>query len=112
MVFDHIGLKTETRQPDETWVESSRVWVTKPEEHPFRVEWLRYAPDSPITGPVREQPHIAFRVDDIAAASQGLDVLLEPFAVGAGVRVGFYLNTDGVVVEFMDELASPPADGE
>jgi len=104
MTFDHIGLITETKKDDEDWVESSRVWVTNPKTHPFKVEWLRYEPDTPIAGPVREQPHIAFRVERLDQASQGMKVLLEPFEVGGFVRVGFYQADDGVVVELMEYL--------
>jgi hypothetical protein len=104
MTFDHIGLITDTKKDDEDWVESSRVWVTSPVKHPFNVEWLRYEPDSPIEGPVRDLPHVAFRVDSIETASAGMKVLLEPFEVGGFVRVGFYQADDGAVVEFMEYL--------
>ncbi len=106
MEFDHIGLVTNEKKASEDWVESTRVWVTNPKEHPFHVEWLRYEPDSPVTGPVREKAHVAFRVDDIAQASKGLKVLLEPFEVGGFTRVGFYETQDGVVIELMQYLKS------
>ena len=102
MTFDHVGLITNTKKSDENWVESTRVWVTNPKTHPFHVEWLRYEPDSPIHGPVREQPHVAFCVDDLEKASGGLKVLLEPFDVGGFVRVGFYESHDGAVIELME----------
>lgn len=102
MKFDHIGLTTDEKKDDEDWVESSRVWVTNPKAHPFHIEWLRYEPDSPIKGPVREQPHIAFSVENLEEAAKGLDVLLEPFEVGGFVRAGFYRSADGAVVELME----------
>lgn len=104
MEFEHIGLITTEKKAGEDWVESTRVWVTNPKEHPFRVEWLRYEPDSPVTGPVREKSHVAYNVENLDEASQGLKVLLEPFEVGGFVRVGFYEYTDGSVVELMQYL--------
>ena len=80
--FDHIGLITDEAKPGESWVEATRVWVTSPREHPFNVEWLRFEPDTPVTGPLRTEPHVAYRVDDVQAALEGLDVLAEPFDVG------------------------------
>jgi hypothetical protein len=56
-------------------VETTRVWVTDYTKHPYRVEWLRYEPDSPVKGILRENSHIAFEVDDLEKASQGLKVL-------------------------------------
>ncbi len=100
MQFDHIGIITTEKKPDETFIEPTRVWITDFQAHPYRVEWLRYEPDSPVTGPVRELPHVAYRVDDIQAAAKGLKVLLEPFDVGFAV-VAFYQTDDGAVIEFM-----------
>ena len=101
MQFDHIGLITTEKKPNETFVAATKVWVTDIASHPYRVEWLRFEPDSPVKGPVREQPHVAFRVDSIAEAAKGLKVLIEPFDAGIA-KVGFYQTDDGAVVEFME----------
>ncbi len=104
--FDHIGLITTEKKPDETYVAATKVWVTDIPSHPYRVEWLRFEPDSPVTGPVREKPHVAFRVDNIAEAAKGLKVLIEPFDAGIA-RVGFYETGDDAVVEFMEYYKKP-----
>ena len=101
MQFDHIGIVTTEKKPDDIFIEPTRVWITDFQKHPYRVEWLRYEPDSPVTGPVREQPHVAYRVESIDEAAQGMKVLLEPFDAGIAV-VGFYQTDDGAVVEFME----------
>ena len=106
MQFDHVGMVTTEKKADETFVEATRVWITDFQKHPYRVEWLRYEPDSPVTGPVREMPHVAYRVDDIEAAAKGLETLLEPFDAGMAV-VGFYQTADGAVVEFMKYHETP-----
>ena len=100
MQFDHIGIVTTEKKPGEVFIEPTRVWITDFAKHPYRVEWLRFEPDSPVTGPVRQGPHIAYRVESIAEASRGMKVLLPPFDVGFAV-VGFYETPDGAVVEFM-----------
>ena len=101
MQFDHIGIITTEEKPGQIFIEPTRVWITDFQEHPYRVEWLRYEPDTPVTGPVREMPHVAFRVQSIAEASKGMKVLLEPFDAGIAV-VGFFQTDDGAVVEFME----------
>ena len=101
MQFEHVGIVTTEKKPGERFVPATRVWVTDYTKHPFRVEWLRYEPDTPVAGPVREMPHVAFRVQSIAEASKGMKVLLEPFDAGIAV-VGFYETDDGAVVEFME----------
>ena len=101
MQFDHIGVITTEKKPGERFIPATRVWVTDFQKHPFHVEWLRFEPDSPVTGPVRTMPHVAYRVDNIQAAAKGMKVLLEPFDGGIA-RVGFYQTDDGAVVEFME----------
>ena len=108
--FDHVGLVTEVRQPNESWVEATRVWVTSPRAHPFNVEFLRFEPDSPVTGPLRSDPHVAYRVHDVERALEGHTVLLEPFDVGNGFLKVAFVDAGGVMVEFM-QYASPNEEG-
>ncbi len=85
------------------------MWITNCEEHPYRVEWLRFEPDSPVTGPLREIPHIGYRVENekaITEAAKGMKVLLEPFDAGFAVA-GFYQTHDGAVIEFVTYKDGP-----
>ena len=66
------------------------------------MEWLRYLPESAVPDKLRQSPHVAFRVDSIERESEGLAVLLPPFASVAGHRVGFFETPDGAVVELME----------
>jgi hypothetical protein len=102
MQFSHVGLVTDEPHEGEVFVEATRVWITNFIRHPFHIEWLRFEPDSPVTGPVREQPHVAYRVDSIERAADGMQVLLEPFEPLPGLRVAFYLSADGAVIELME----------
>jgi len=101
MQFDHIGLITTEKKPGERFVEATKVWVTDMAKHPFHVEWLRFEPDSPVTGPVREKPHVAYRVESIAEASKGLKALIEPFDAGIA-RVAVFETDAGAIVELME----------
>jgi hypothetical protein len=108
--FDHVGLITDDRKEGESWVEATRVWVTSPRAHPGNVEWLRFEPDSPVTGPLRTQPHVAYRVLDVHAAVKGHTVLAEPFDVGDGFLTVAFVDVDGAVIEFM-QYANPDEEG-
>jgi hypothetical protein len=98
--FHHVGVITDEQQPGEIYVAQTKVHVTNPVNHPYRVEYLRFEPDSPVTGPVRCQPHMAFAVDDLEAEIKGEQVLLGPFRAMEGLRVVFILKDDAVF-EFM-----------
>ena len=98
--FHHVGMPTDEKQSGEVYVPATKVWVTDPAEHRYRVEFLRFEPDSPVTGPVREQPHFAYKVNDLASEMAGKQVLLGPFTPMEGLQVVF-IYEDGAVIEFM-----------
>ena len=98
--FHHVGMPTDTKQPGEVYVPATKVWVTDPNDHRYRVEFLRFEPDSPVSGPVRDQPHFAYKVEDLEREMQGKQVLLGPFTPMEGLRVVFVYE-DGAVIEFM-----------
>lgn len=104
--FDHIGLVTDTPQAHETWVAPNRLWVTNPRTHPFHVEFLRYAPDSPAAEVLRTRPHVAYRTTDMTRALAGHEVVQPPFdPSGVGfVQVAFILVGDALIelMEYRD----------
>lgn len=109
MEFDHVGIVTDEKKPNAVFVEATRVWITNAADHPYSVEWLRFEPDSPVTGPLRDQTHIGYQVENVEAigeAARGLKVLLEPFDAGFAVA-GFYQTPDGAVVEFVTYKDGP-----
>jgi hypothetical protein len=103
-IFDHVGIPTELPQPDEMYVADTKVWVTDPLRHPHRIEYLRFEAGSPVSGPVRDLPHIAFRVDDLDRELAGAEVLLGPFWPTDTLRVAFVLK-DSAVFEFMQSVS-------
>ncbi len=105
-VFDHVGLWTTEPQPGEHWVEFSQVWVTNPRAHPQRVEYLRprarpeISPEQLGLWKLWHGPHVAYRVDDLAAFLRGEEVIFGPFDPGGFGDVAFILK-DGLVVEYL-----------
>ena len=101
--FDHVGLTTTTPQPGEDWVEQSRVWVTNPRLHSEHIEFLRYAPDSTVPAAVRDNPHVAYRVEALGPYLEGVEILIPPFVVGDFLEVVF-VRKYGMVFEYMRYL--------
>jgi hypothetical protein len=102
--FDHVGIPTEERHAGEMYVAETKVWVTDPLRHPQRIEYLRFEPDTPVSGPVRDMPHVAFRVERLEPEIEGAEVLLGPFQATETLRVVF-VERDGAVFEFMENSA-------
>ena len=98
--FHHTGVITDQKQPGEVYVEATKVWVTSPENHPYRIEFLRFEPDTPVKGAVRDRCHVAYTVDNLDEAIRGEKILLGPFDALDGLRVVF-IEKEGAVVEYM-----------
>lgn len=100
--FHHVGLTTVEVQPDEDYVAPSKCWVTDPRDHLMRIEYLRYAEDSPVSQEFQASPHIAYAVDQLETHLDGKEVILAPFEVGEPpfATVAF-TKEDGLFVEYM-----------
>ncbi len=103
MLFDHIGIPAPEKREGMRFLESKRLWLTSPGDHPYRVEWLWYEPDSTEVALVRTTPHVAYRVESLEQAMEGYPVLTPPFDVFGEVRVSF-VEVDGAPVEFVQAL--------
>ncbi len=101
--FDHVGVTTTEPQPNEDWVEQSKVWVTSPRDHPDRIEFLRYREDTTVPAVIRENPHVAFRVEALGPHIEGQEVIIPPFTVGDFVEVVF-IRKHGLIFEYMHYL--------
>jgi hypothetical protein len=100
--FHHVGLTTLEQQPSEDYVAPSKCWVTDPNDHPMRIEYLRYEADSAVSQAFQGSPHIAYGVDELEPHLEGKEIILPPFDVGDPpfARVAFTLE-DGLFIEYM-----------
>lgn len=99
--YHHIGIPTSVERPGETFLAGDGVYASGYFESPFAIEWLRFTADSPLPALIREQPHVAFVVDDLDSAIQGRELLLAPRSPAPGVRVAFIVD-NGAPVELIE----------
>ncbi len=98
--YHHVGIPTKEPRDGETYLERFKMHTSGYETSPYGVEWLRFDPDSPLPELVKTVPHVAFVVDDLAAAIEGKDVLIEPNSPSEGVTVAFIVD-NGAPIEFL-----------
>lgn len=98
--YHHIGIPTDVEQPGEIHLERHHVFCTDHQRNPFGIQWMRYEPECTLPDVVKKIPHVAFEVDDLAAALEGREVLIPPNSPSNGVVVAFVL-IDGAPVEFL-----------
>jgi hypothetical protein len=99
--YHHIGIPTQTPRPDEIHVTRLHIHVAGFETSPCGVQWMRFDPDAPYREAVKTIPHVAFEVDDLAAALIGQEILIPPNSPSAGVKVAMILD-HGAPIELME----------
>jgi len=98
--YHHLGIPTATTREGETYLKDLKVSVSGYDESPYGVEWMRFEPDCPLPDLVKNVPHVAFEVDDIAAEIAGKEILIEPNTPSKGVTVAFIVD-NGAPIEFI-----------
>lgn len=99
--YHHLGIPTDVRRDGERYLEKYGMYVSGYEESPYKIEWMRFEPDSTVHELIKRVPHIAFEVDDLEKAIAGREVIVEPNSPSEGVRVAFIVD-DGAPVEFLE----------
>lgn len=100
MEFHHIGIPTDKKRANETYMAGAKLYVTDVADSEHNIEWLRFEEGSPMPEALQKVPHVAYKVDNVAVAMEGKPCLLEPFEAAPGVIVGFILEDDAPV-EYM-----------
>ena len=100
MRYHHVGIPTTTARDGERSLPEFKMYVAGYETSPYGVEWMRFEPGCPLPELVKTVPHVAFAVDDLAAAIAGKEILIEPNSPSPGVTVAFILH-NGAPIEFL-----------
>ena len=108
--FDHIGVVTEERHDGEIFVDTDSRVGHEPARPPVPRRIPAVRARHARHGPVRDEPHVAYRVADVHSAIEGHELLLGPFAVGDGFCQVAFVRIGGAVVEFM-QYANPDEEG-
>lgn len=108
MKFNHIGIPTVGSFDGEIPLPHLKMTVSDHLNNPFGIQWQRYWDGAPYPDLVKTVPHVAFEVDDLAAALEGRRVIIEPNNPSHGVVVAF-VEVNGAPVELMqiDHHARP-----
>ncbi|WP_421215284.1 VOC family protein [Aeromonas jandaei] len=97
--FHHFGIPSAMPLPHGTHSEKVGMY-TEDNLGRFRVQWHYFTDDSPLHELLRTVPHVAFKVDDLAAAIEGEEVILGPYEPIDDYRVAV-INDAGVPIELI-----------
>jgi len=98
--YHHIGIPTLTPCPGEIHLPHLKIHVAGFESSPYGIQWMRYDADAPYPEIIKTVPHVAFEVDDLAAALEGKEILTPPNSPSEGVTVAMILD-NGAPVELL-----------
>jgi len=98
--YHHLGIPTSVKRENETYLEKYKTFVSGYDDSPYGIEWMRYEADAPLPELVKTVPHIAFKVDNLTAAIEGKNVIIQPNSPSEGVLVAFIVD-NGAPVEFI-----------
>ena len=99
--YHHIGIPTTEAKPGETHLKHLKLFVVSHEKSEFGVEWMRFEADAAVPYLVRQVPHVAFEVADLASELAGRDILIPPNSPSDGVRVAFIVE-NGAPIELLE----------
>lgn len=99
--YHHIGIPTGTPRPVERYLPHLKMYVSGFESSPYGIQWMRFDADAPYPEIVKTVPHVAFEVDDLAAALVGKEILTSPNCPGEGIIVAMILD-NGAPVELLE----------
>lgn len=98
--YHHLGIPTQTPRPGEVHVPHLKIYVAGFESSPYGIQWMRFDEDAPYPEIIKTVPHVAFEVDDLAAALIGKEILTPPNSPSEGVTVAMILD-NGAPVELI-----------
>ena len=98
--YNHIGIPTAEKFEGEIDLPHLKMTVSDYLNNPFGIQWQRYWAGAPYPDLVKSVPHVAFEVDDLAAAIEGQKILIAPNSPSEGLIVAF-IEVNGAPVELM-----------
>lgn len=107
--YHHLGIPTREKRPGERYLADYKLYVSGYGESAFDVEWMRFEEDCPLPELVKTVPHVAFQVEDLAAALEGREVLIAPNSPSPGVTVAFIVE-NGAPIELLEMDGSEPSE--
>ena len=101
--YMHIGIPVTNKKPGMNYVEAMKLWMSNPDDHEYKIEYLKFEEGTPFPEIMHRAPHVAYKVDDIEKHLKDADqTIFPPTVIGPGTRIAFAIK-DGVILEFYEQ---------
>ena len=103
--YHHTGIPTTESRPGERYSSTFKMYTSGGSDTEFRVQYHRFEPGCPLHPLIQTKQHIAFKVDNLAAAIDGKEVILNPYEPFSGFKVAMIVEC-GMPIEFIETTLS------
>jgi len=101
--YMHIGIPVTNKKPGMNYVEAMKIWMSNPDDHEYKIEYLKFEEGTPFPEIMHRAPHVAYKVDDMERHLRDADqTIFPPTVIGPGIRIAFAIK-DGAILEFYEQ---------
>lgn len=94
----HVGIPVTNKKPGMTYVDEMKLWMSNPDDHDFKIEYLKFEEGTPFPEIMHKSPHVAYEVDDAEPYLREADrVIFGPVDCPDGTRMAFIIKDDAIM---------------
>ncbi len=97
LTFHHVGIPTSEALPEDSYNEALQHHATGYFDTPYGIEWMNFDEDNDLPDIIKQMPHVAFVVEDLAEAIKNKHIILAPNSPVEGVTVAFILDGKNLI---------------
>ncbi len=114
--YHHLALPTKKKKPGEVYKPNIKAHMVGFYKSDYGIEWMRFDEDAPYPEALKNNPHIAFIVDNLDEEIRGKKVIFGPVETYKGWKVAIVEENEAYIEliesSFTDEQILKLAKGE
>lgn len=96
--YMHLGLPVTNKKPGMVYVEALKLWMSNPDDHDYKIEYLKFEEGTPFPEIMHKNPHVAYQVDDAEPYLAEADrIIFGPVTNEDGSRMAFIIKDDAII---------------
>ena len=94
----HVGIPITNKKPGMFYSDELKIWMSNPDDHDYKIEYLRFEEGTPFPEIMHKNPHVAYEVDDMDKYLADADqVIFGPKAVSEEMTIAFIIKDDAIM---------------
>jgi len=94
----HVGIPVTNKKPGMSFNDNLKIWTSNPDDHDFKIEYLKFEEGTPFPEIMHKNPHVAYEVDSMEKYLTEADqVIFKPLAVSPEMTIAFIIKDDTII---------------